>query len=156
MPGLLVLLRYNPVMSHSVLNRCPQLFFGLYLGCILSGITLIGLLVLCPPPTKNYLWVSFTDTVKPPAIEKITSDTLARGHRYLGRDGNDLIWGFNPRNIYQRDVMIPFGLFLVPVLVCCLTMLVYVAVQRCRYLFSGYSPPHTSPVPSETSGTTPR
>lgn len=59
--------------------------------------------------------------------------------------------GYNPSPFFLPDTRIRFGLLVVPVLVFGFTMLVYVAVVRCRYLVSGYLPPGTSPVPSETS-----
>lgn len=132
-------------------NRFPLLMFGLYLGFIFAGIAFTALYVFSPPPSKTYMWMSFTDTVKPAAIEKMISDALAKGHRYLGRDGIDLIWGFNPKNIYRKDVRLPFGLFLIPILIGSITTLVYVAVVRCRCLFLNSVLPNTPPAPSEIS-----
>ena len=143
-------------MIPSIFNRYSPLFVGLYLGFILAGITFIGLMVLCPPPTNNGYSISITDSVTPDSARKIFADALAKCHRYLGREGVNLIWGYDPKPDFHQDVILPFGFVLVPIFILGITTLVYVAVVRCRYLFSAYSPPNTSPAPSETFETTPR
>ena len=129
---------------------------GIYLGFLLGGICFIGLMVLCPPPTDNHFWVSMTDSVPPDTARKILDDYIAKSHRYLGRNGIDLIWGYDPKPDFKNDVNLPFGLLLLPVFIFGITTLVYVAVVRCRFLVSGYQSRHIVPSPSETSETTPR
>jgi len=100
--------------------------------------------------------VTISDTTKQDTREMIFDEVLAKCHRYLARDGFDLIWSYDPKPTFKNDLLLPFGLILIPLLICGLTMLVYVVVMRCRFLFSGSLPPNTSPSPPETSETTPR
>ena len=124
---------------------------GLYLGFLLGGICFIGLFVLCTPP-KSHFYISSHS--KP--VDEILAELYPEKHRYLYRDGCDISWAYTPVFPVQGDVKIPYGFVLIPIVFWGLTTLVYTAVVRCRYLFFAYSPPNTSPAPSETSETTPR